>query len=103
MPIIVHTTCASQDEARAIARVAVEQKLCACAHIDEIESVYTWKDDVCSGAEWRIGFKTADDRFDALADLIRSMHSYDLPAIYATPVTQMTPDYALWVKENSVG
>lgn len=101
MPIIVHTTCASQDEASTIARAAVERRLCACAHIDEIESVYTWKGEVCSASEWRISLKTADDRFDAVAELIRGLHSYELPAIYATPLAQITPDYAAWVTENS--
>ena len=101
MLIVVQTTCATQDSARAIAQAAVTANLCACAHIDEIESVYRWQGQICTGAEWRLSLKTVQGRFDVLAALIRKMHSYELPAIHAVAVSDVTPDYAAWVKENS--
>lgn len=102
MFLIVHTTCATAEEARRIAHGAVEQHLCACAHIDAIDSVYRWQGEVCSEKEWRLSFKTVSSRYDELVAFIKQQHSYDLPAIYAVTAEHATPEYAAWVAENSM-
>ena len=45
-PITVFTTADNLEEARKLAKKVVGKKLAACAQISEIESFYTWENDV---------------------------------------------------------
>jgi len=101
MLIEVNTTCGNEDEARRIARRAVEQHLCACVHVSPIESYYWWQGSIQQDIEFRLLFKTISDQYERLVDLIVAEHSYDLPAIYSTPVLRGTDAYTKWVESNS--
>ncbi|WP_232897220.1 divalent-cation tolerance protein CutA [Pontibaca salina] len=100
---MVGTTVASREEARKIASACVEQGLAACAHIDEIESVFFWNDAVQNAAEYRVFLKTAGASYDQVEKLIASLHSYDEPAIFSLPITQGSESYLRWIAENSSG
>lgn len=101
--IAVYTTVAARDEARAMARAVVERRLAACAQICGIESFYWWKGSVQDGPEYRLMFKTTEDRYAALEAAIRELHPYELPAIYSMEAQAAFPPYAQWVEENSSG
>ncbi len=101
--VVVVTTTSGEEEARAIARAAVEQKLAACVHIDRISSVYFWEGAVQEEAEFRLAFKTTSATADELMKMIGVMHSYDVPALYCLPVTGGSESYLEWVRENTEG
>lgn len=101
--IAVYTTVATRDGARAMARALVERKLAACAQVGGIESFYWWKDSVQDEPEYRLMFKTTEDRYAALEAAIRELHPYELPAIYSLEVQAAFPPYAQWVEEHSSG
>ncbi len=101
--IAVVTTVSSLAEAQSLARSLVERKLAACAHISEIESFYIWNDAVQNEKEFRILFKTTDERYQVVEVAIRELHSYELPAIYAFPLEHVYAPYAAWIESNSVG
>ncbi|MBX5463472.1 MAG: divalent-cation tolerance protein CutA [Steroidobacteraceae bacterium] len=102
-PIALFTTAGSLEEARTLARAAVERKLAACAQISEIESFYQWKGAVQNEKEWRILFKTTDAQYTAVEQLIRELHSYELPAVYACEMDRVLGAFGEWVVENSKG
>jgi periplasmic divalent cation tolerance protein len=102
MPLLtVHTTVPTQPDADRLAQAAVGQRLAACVQVEAIHSTYVWQGAVQQGAELRLLFKTTADRYPALEALIQSLHPYELPAIWATPVTQASPAYARWVAEQT--
>lgn len=101
--IAVMTTVGNRDEATRMARALVERKLAACAHIAEIDSVYTWKGAVQADKEYRLLFKTTSDRYDAVAGAIRQMHSYELPAIWAVAFDRVEEAYGAWIEAESQG
>jgi len=101
--IAVYTTVASRDDARRMARALVERKLAACAQISEIESFYSWRGAVQDEPEWRLLFKTTQERYAAVEAAIRELHPYELPAIHAVPVAQAFAPYADWVEKGSTG
>ena len=45
--------------------------------------------------------KTTAERFPAVRDAIRELHSYELPECIAITVENGSPDYLQWI-ENSV-
>jgi periplasmic divalent cation tolerance protein len=92
----VNITCGSHDEAAAIADALVNARLVACAHLTPIASVYEWKSVVEHDDEVLLTAITGVERFDAIADLVRSMHSYELPAITLVAVSG-TAEYLAWV------
>lgn len=101
--IAVHTTVATQDDARRIASALVERKLAACAQISAIESFYFWKGKVQNEPEWRILFKTTEGQYAAVEAAIRELHSYELPAIHAVAFEHAFAPYAAWIEESSSG
>lgn len=98
--LLVITTVASRDEARRLARALVQRRLVACAQISEIESLYEWQGAVAQEPEWRLLLKTEASRYPALEAAIRELHSYDLPAIVAVPVSATLPAFADWVAQS---
>lgn len=102
-PIAVFTTVATRSEAQDMAQALVERGLVACAQISQIDSVYTWKGAVHTEAEFRILFKTVDERYADVERAIRELHAYELPAIHALRFEQVHAPYATWIKENSRG
>lgn len=99
--LAVITTVGSQAEARSMARVIVERKLAACAQISEIESFYTWNGALQNDKEFRVLFKTTDERYAAIENAIRELHTYELPAIHAVPIARIHAPYAEWIEANS--
>ena len=102
-PIAVITTVGSRAEAQAMARALVERQLAACAQIDAIESFYTWDGAIQNEPEFRITVKTTDARYAAVETVIRELHTYALPAIYAVALSPLYAPYAQWIRDNSNG
>lgn len=98
----VEVTAGSSEEARALADAAVDARLAACAQISgPITSVYRWEGSIHADEEWRIVFKTADDRLAELTALLVDRHSYEVPEIVAVPVEGGNPEYLAWVTEST--
>ena len=98
--LAVHTTVASLDAARRMARALVERKLAACAQIGEIESLYAWQGALANERELRILFKTTEARVAELEAAIRELHEYELPAIHAVALEHVDPAYGRWIEEG---
>ena len=45
--------------------------------------------------------ETTRDRFDALQETIKAIHSYKVPEIIAVPVDKGLPQYLAWVKAET--
>ena len=96
----VRITCGSHEEAAGIADALVEGRLVACAHLTPISSVYEWKQVVEHDDEVLITAATRVDRFDAIVDTVRSMHSYELPAVTAVALDG-SHDYLAWIDQQT--
>jgi len=101
--IAVHTSVATRDDARRIARSLVERGLAACAQIGPIESFYVWKGTVQEEPEWRVVLKTTRAQYAAVEAAIRELHAYELPEVLAHPIEQVFPPYGAWVEAGSRG
>jgi periplasmic divalent cation tolerance protein len=95
---IVLTTASSEEEARKIAQHMVEHKLAACVNIiPQIESVYRWQGKIESSREWLLLIKTTIEKFPAVRDAIRTLHSYDLPECVAIAIDDGSREYLQWI------
>jgi periplasmic divalent cation tolerance protein len=98
---IVLSTVGSEDEARNIANHLVENRLAACVNIvPQIESIYRWQEKVESAREWLLLIKTTAERFPAVREAIRELHSYELPECIAVNIEEGSPLYLQWLADS---
>ena len=100
--IIVKTTCASKEEAKYIANILVKERLAACVQLNEIESIYFWKDEICSDNETLLSIKTKKELFSKVQSIILELHSYDVPEIVEIEISNISEDYLKFIKENTI-
>ena len=96
--LLVLTTCGNVQEADALAKTLVEQRLAACvSRLAGIVSTYRWESKVRRDQEVLVLIKTTRDQFEALETTIRAQTSYELPEILAVPVHSDSSDYLKWL------
>jgi periplasmic divalent cation tolerance protein len=101
---IVLTTTGSEEEARKIARYVVEQQLAACVNvISHVESVYRWQGKVESNKEWLLLIKTSTEKFPAVRDAVRALHSYQLPECVSISIDDGSAEYLEWLADSLGG
>jgi periplasmic divalent cation tolerance protein len=97
--VSVYAVFADAGEAQRIARIAVEERLAACANIlGACQSFYRWQGKVEEAGEVAAIFKARADTAEALTARIAELHSYDVPAIAVWPIESAWPAYAEWVE-----
>jgi periplasmic divalent cation tolerance protein len=96
--IQVVTTTENHEQAEAIARALVEERLAACVQIvGPITSIYRWHDNIETAQEWQCWAKSRRDHYDAIETLIRRLHTYQVPEILAIDVLAGSVDYLNWL------
>lgn len=101
--ILIFTTCASEEEARRIARALVERRLAACVNIvTNLRSVYRWKGALEEQSECLLLIKSRRDLFDGLRAAIEALHSYELPEVIALAVVEGSEAYLGWLERELV-
>jgi periplasmic divalent cation tolerance protein len=96
--ISVYIVASDQGEATMIADVLVTERLAACVNIlGAVRSVYRWQGEIERADEVAMIAKSRADLFDKLASRVRSLHSYDTPAIVAWPIVAGDKDYLDWI------
>ena len=99
--MIVLTTCGSDEDADALARMLVERRLAACVNaVSKVASTYRWKGEVRQDQETLLIIKTTGERVAAVEKAIRKASKYELPEVVALPVTAGGADYLAWIRES---
>ena len=100
--VSVYAVFGSDEEARRIASILVEERLAACANIlGPCHSIYRWQGRIEEAGEVAAIFKTAADSAPLLLDRIGALHSYEVPAAVVWPIADAPDSYHAWVLENS--
>ncbi|HWR36917.1 MAG TPA: divalent-cation tolerance protein CutA [Clostridia bacterium] len=95
------STAGSREEAKTIAHALVERRHAACVNlVGPLESIYRWKGEVESAAEFLLLIKTTVENVAAVRDDIRELHSYELPECIAIDITDGCPDYLRWIVDS---
>ena len=102
MPFIqVMTTTETKEQAMAIARHLVEEKLAACVQIcGPMESIYRWKGKIETAPEFLCLVKTREDLFPQVESAIKKLHSYETPEIIAVPIVRGSAEYLTWIDDE---
>lgn len=101
--IHVHTTTDSREEAQKIAETVVARRLAACCWISSpITGIYWWKGKMEQSEEWVCSMKTRKELYDELEQAIKAIHSYEEPAIVATPFVAGSQSYFDWIMSETM-
>lgn len=100
--VSVYAIFANDDEAVAIGRRMVEERLAACVNIlGPVRSIYRWQGKIEDAAEVAALFKTSHETVDQLMVRIAALHSHDVPCIVSTPIDKVLRGYAAWVEDST--
>jgi len=100
-PLLVMTTCANAEEARALATAIVGERLAACVSaLPGVASTYRWEGKVEEAEECVLLIKTTRDRLASLEQAIKARSSYELPEVVAVRVDAGSAAYLQWVQAS---
>ena len=100
-PCLLYMTAGDREEALALARMLVDERLAACANVlGASASVYRWEGAVQEESEVVLVAKTVEDRVEAATRRVREAHSYDSPCVVALPIAGGDADFLSWVRDE---
>lgn len=101
--ILILSTASSLEEAEAIARLLVGQKIAACVNIlPAVRSVYRWKGEVEDATEVMLLIKSRRELFAQIQTAIKGAHSYEVPEIISVPVDAGWQPYLDWIDDETI-
>jgi len=99
--IVLFITAGNAEEAQQISRVLLEQRKAACVNIiPEVDSIFWWEGKLDSARESLLVVKTKASLLTEVINLVKGMHSYDVPEIIALPIVGGNQDYLEWIGEE---
>jgi periplasmic divalent cation tolerance protein len=100
--IFVYITVSSLEEAKTISHILITERLAGCVNIfPKMLSVYRWNNDVVEDTEVVMIAKTRSDLFETLSTRVRTLHSYETPAILVLPIDRVDHDYLKWLIDET--
>ena len=101
--VVALTTLPADFDTTSLAQDLVASGLAACVNVlPAMTSIYTWEGVPQVDTEQQLIIKTTHDAVDALWEVLRSRHPYDMPEFVVLPIVDGSDDYMAWV-EKSVG
>jgi periplasmic divalent cation tolerance protein len=95
---LAYIPCKDNDEAKSLAKLAIEEKLAACANIlPNIQSVYSWEGNIEEASECLLLLKHKKSDFPLLRKLICDKHSYETPCVTQIDLHNTNKSYLDWV------
>ena len=98
---LVYITVGNEPEAIKLAKLALQKKLVACANLyPEVKSIFEWKKELKIEKETILIFKTTEEKFKKLEDLILKNHTYETPCVLKLPITEGHKNFLDWIEET---
>jgi periplasmic divalent cation tolerance protein len=98
--IILYLTCADETEASTIGNALLEARLVACVRRSPVSSSYWWNGTINHDDEVLLMMESIEEKFDAIEQVVTSLHSYDEYVLTAVPVLKTTPGVEKWLTDT---
>ena len=100
--VLILTTVPVGNLGDEIARTLVDERLAACVNVlPAMTSFYRWRGALESEEERQVVIKTTRDQVEAVRVRLAALHSYELPEFVVLPVTDGSPGYLEWVRNET--
>ncbi len=96
--VVLFITTAADEEAQLISRVLLEQRKAACINIvPRVSSLFWWQGSIDSAQESLLVVKTRAPLVAEIVQLVKEIHSNDVPEIIALSIVAGNQDYLEWL------
>lgn len=96
--VVILCTTPDQATAQQLATLALDARLAACVTLlPGVTSWYRWQGKIAQSCEVQMLLKCDSDRQQALCDLLKAAHPYDVPELLALPVQYGDSEYLSWL------
>ena len=101
--VVILTTAANEEEAHSIAELLLNQRTAACINVvPGVDSLFWWQGKLDSAKESILVIKTRASLVPEIVEIVKKVHSYEIPEIIALPITSGNADYLEWIDSNVV-
>jgi periplasmic divalent cation tolerance protein len=97
---IVYITAGNMENASLIAKELVSKRLAACVNMFPVSSVYRWNEKIEEDNEIAMFVKTDSSRLQEIIKLVKSLHTYEMPAIEFWEI-EGEREYLDWIRVSS--
>lgn len=99
--ILVYITVPEQQKAAEIAYALVAAGLAAGANmVGSANSTYFWNGEIRQAEEWLIFCQSCRSKFNALKELVISLHPHQVPCIIATEIVAGHAPFLDWIHNS---
>ena len=98
--IIIYTTFSDIENAKKCIDILLKNRLIACCHISQIESVYRWKGNIEKSKEYKIEMKSKKMHSNEIIKTIKENHNYEVPEIVICDITDGSASYMQWIDDE---
>lgn len=99
--IVIFVTTSSEEEAHKIAELLLERRKAACVNIvPSVGSSFWWQGKLDSARESLLIIKTRASLLPEIIELIKTVHSHEVPEIIALPIIGGNEDYLRWIDDE---
>lgn len=93
-------TCATQQEARLIARRLLEERLIICAKYSEAKSMYWWQGAITEDEEVIVMMEASVERVAEIEAVVATLHSYETFVLTKVAMEVVNSTAQAWVSEE---
>ena len=98
---VLFITASNGEEAHKIAEVLLNQRKVACVNIvPRVSSLFWWQGKLDSAQESLLIIKTKASLLPEIINLVKGVHSYEVPEIIALPIVGGNQDYLEWLDKE---
>lgn len=98
---IAYIPCKNNEEAKSLAKAAIEKKLAVCGNIlPGVQSIYPWDGNIQEDTESILFLKHKISDFPLLRKWVIENHSYDTPCVTQINLHNTNSEYLEWVSSN---
>jgi periplasmic divalent cation tolerance protein len=102
--IVVLVTTRDEQEAHEIARLLLNERKAACVNIlARVDSVFWWQGHIDSAQESLMIIKSKAALLPEIVNVVKVVHSYQVPEIVAIPIIGGNEDYLEWMNSEVDG
>ena len=99
--IVIFITTSTEEEAHKVAELLLGRRKAACVNIvPGVDSSFWWRGKLDSARESLLIIKTTASLLPEIIELVKSVHSYEVPEIIALPITGGNEDYLKWIDDE---
>jgi periplasmic divalent cation tolerance protein len=99
--IVIFVTTSTEQEAHKVAELLLTKKKAACVNIvPRVDSSFWWQGKLDSARESLLIIKTKASLLPEIIEMVKSVHSYEVPEIIALPIIGGNEDYLKWIDDE---